>query len=140
MATKKTQVEQADMPVAKEDMTAKHVPGASPDDVYAQLEAVAASEPAPAPVTQADLPVATKEEAAVNLDEFGGREEGDTVRFGQKVFAKDPDKRVVLPSRENLAAGPRRPELPKQGEFLPGLKSFRGVPYRTKTGSIRVDH
>lgn len=132
----------------KEDVSVKEIPGASPDAVYAELEAAArnaaAAPPQLAPV-EVQPPASAPESATVAPDTLrahGGvvSEDGETISFGEKVFFNDPQRRRSVERKVNLAAGPRIVKMPEPGVFLPATKSFRSVPYRTPQGDIRIDH
>lgn len=131
-----------------EDTSVKEIPGASPDAVYAELaaaaERAAVAPPELAPVEVMDSVVAPTG-AVPNADALaqqGGvvSPDGTTIRFGDKVFFADADKRKTVPRTMNLAAGPRIVKMPEPGVFLAATKSFRSVPYRHATGAVRVDH
>lgn len=131
-----------------EDTSATVIPGASPDAVYAELEAarqaaaVAPPELAPVEVLDSVVAPAGAVPTADVLRQNGGivSPDGTTIRFGDKVFFADADKRKTVPRTMNLAAGPRIVKMPEPGVFLAATKSFRGVPYRHPTGAVRVDH
>lgn len=148
MATKKTAEVTIETgmppPQMKEDMSVREGPPANPDDIYKELDAIAAGTAA-APVRQGPVDLSELDRPATPEDEKtltdqGGRVDGDLITFGEKVFYADAAKRRALPYTANLSTGPRMTKLPEGGTFMSGTKSFRRVPYRTLSGSIRVDN
>lgn len=148
-STPKTEVEVIAAPVREmqEDATAKAGgEDISPEAVYAELDKLSKntgyveSPERMRPVAPAEIQSKDPDVGDAELREHGAVFEGDTVRFGDKVFFGDKDDRRTVPNKMNLAAGPRLTQLPTDGTFLQGTRSFRRVPYRRPSGAIRTDN
>ena len=132
--------------LAKEDLTATVLDSTPARTIIAELVQKEMAQQSQAPMPPPEVTHFPEQDAMVfdpaqfgavidekaKYSDFGHKCVG-TITFDTKVFPLRPEDRakIYAPRKPNLAAGPRVISLPAMGEFMPNMKSFRGVPYRT---------